>query len=590
MCVAVPVVVVMVFASLAPPFVRADAPPETALPTARPGSPNETLEGAWEGFVAETPARLSQIGVRLKHVGEGWEGTIDLPGAPGLPLSAIRVADARLHFELRVEDTVVVFDAEHTAETITGSVIEGERAFTFDLQKLPSYPTPADRIEAWRQDLDVVRRRFLKYDRSFGSAARRAFAQAIDRLEASLSDLNDQEVIVALSEAVALSGNAHTRLYLLRNRVELRRLPVRVYWFSDGLFVVRATPAQRDALGCRVTAVAGRDPREVRERVARLFAGNESWVDYKSPYFMTSPEILYGLRMIADMEQVPLAFDCGDRGAFERALAPLPLQRSHDPVEAWRDLSPRWRGDGGGSESVLPATGSLPLYLRDPSRYYWFEYLEESDTLYLQYNRSQNMSEGEGFEEFAARVETFVTKKPLRGFILDLRFNTGGNNGVAARFMERLVALEKEGTIGRLFVVTGRATFSAGISHAAYLKQYSDATFVGEPVGDELDTWSEGGNVVLPNSGLTVHFTNGFHSLSRVERPEFEPYLWTDLDLDDLDPDVVVRPSSRDYLSGRDPVLETIIREITDGSAETGRSASARLVELDALHRNGRKE
>ena len=64
---------------------------------------------------------------------------------------------------------------------------------------------------------------------------------------------------------------------------------------------------------------------------------------------------------------------------------------------------------------------------------------------------------------------------------------------------------------------------------------------------------------MLPNSGLTVHFTNGFHSLSNVEHPENEQYEWSDLDLEDLAPDIVVRASSEDYLAGRDPALEAIL-------------------------------
>jgi len=530
--------------------------------------PSGSLEGAWEGFIAETPARLTRFVVELKRAEGAWEGTIDLPGSEGLPLSAIRVDAADLHFELQVGETLVVFDAVVAAETISGHVVEGDRAFTFDLQKLPVYPEPANRVEAWRQDLDVVRSRFLEFDRSFDPAARAAFRNAIDELGASLPDINDQEIIVALSKAMALSGNAHTRLYLLRNRTELRRLPVRVHWFSDGLFVVRATATLRDTLGCRATRIAGQDPRKVRERVARLFAGNASWVDYKSPYFMTSPEILYGLGLIEDMERVPFHFDCPGREPFERELAPLPLQRQKKATEAWRDLSPLRRDDGGDWESALPAAASTPLYLQDPDRHYWFEYLEENKALYFQYNRSQNMPEGASFSDFAAEVEAFVGQQPIKMFILDLRFNTGGNNGIAAGFMEKLVALEKEEKIGRLYVITGRATFSAGISHAAYLKQHSNATFVGEPIGDELDTWSEGGNIVLPNSGLTVHFTNGFHSLSSVEHPEYEQYKWSDLDLTDLAPDLLVRASSEDYFSGRDPALETITKV---ESVESGR-------------------
>jgi len=468
------------------------------------------------------------------------------PGANGLELSTIRPEGLQVHFELRAGETLLVFDGLRAGAAISGNVIEAGQSYAFDLRKLPVYPRPQNRIEAWKQDLHVVRSRFLEYDRSFSPEARDAFEVAVGRLEASLPDLSDPQIFVALSEAVALSGNAHTRLYVLRNRTELRRLPLRVYWFEDGLFVVRATSEHRDTLGCRVASLAGRDPQWVKDRVARLFAGNPAWIDYKSPYFLTSPEILHGLGIVADMDRVAVRFDCPDREPFERDLTPLPLRRKKTSTEAWVSTLPK-------------ADPAPPLYLRQPDRHYWFEYLGQARALYLQYNRSQDSPEGESVSEFAERVEAFIGEHPIGILILDLRFNTGGNNEIAAPFMQRLVALEKNEAIGRLYVITGRATFSAGISHAAYLKQHSGATFVGEPVGDDLDTWSEGGNIELPNSGLTVHFTNGFHSLSNIERPEFEPYLWSDLDLEDLEPDLLVRTSSDDYLSGRDPALEAIL-------------------------------
>ena len=253
---------------------------------------------------------------------------------------------------------------------------------------------------------------------------------------------------------------------------------------------------------------------------------------------------------------VPISFECRNGELFQRDLAPLPLERTKKPTEAWRALSPRWQGDGDEWGGAPLAGETMPLYLSHPQRHYWFEYLQAQQTLYLQYNRSQNMLEGASFSNFAGEIEAFIGKQKVERLILDLRFNTGGNNGLAAGFMKKLVALEKEKKIDKLYVITGRATFSAGISHAAYLKQYSNATFVGEPIGDELDSWSEGGNIVLPNSGLTVHFTNGFHSLSSVEHPEYEQYEWSDLDLEDLTPDILVQASSEDYFSGRDPALE----------------------------------
>ncbi|MCZ6561250.1 MAG: hypothetical protein O6931_10245, partial [Gammaproteobacteria bacterium] len=174
-----------------------------SAPSAAVSAP-ASLEGSWEGFIAETPARLTKIGVTLTQVKGGWQGSIDLPGTEPLALSEIRVDAADLHFELKVGEARVVFDARYGPKTMSGRLVEGEGSYPFDLQKLPVYPQPVNRIEAWKQDLDVVRSSFLKYDRSFDPAARAAFAQAIDELEASRPGKSDPEIIVILSEAVAL--------------------------------------------------------------------------------------------------------------------------------------------------------------------------------------------------------------------------------------------------------------------------------------------------------------------------------------------------------------------------------------------------
>jgi len=111
-----------------------------------------------------------------------------------------------------------------------------------------------------------------------------------------------------------------------------------------------------------------------------------------------------------------------------------------------------------------------------------------------------------------------------------------------------------------VYVITGRATFSAGLFHALQLRQEVNAILVGEPVGDELDFWSEGGNVLTPNSRLSLHYADRFHSMSSVARPEFRQYLVTDTDLSITKamPDILVRMSARDYFAGRDPALQAV--------------------------------
>src|SRR5262245_4805541 len=105
--------------------------------------------------------------------------------------------------------------------------------------------TPAQ----WREDLQFALDTFLARDRTFSPEAREQFRATVGKLQQTVESKTDEQIIVELAKAVALARNAHTRLYLLRNRTELRRYPIRVWWFADGLYVVRTTPEFAGLLG-----------------------------------------------------------------------------------------------------------------------------------------------------------------------------------------------------------------------------------------------------------------------------------------------------------------------------------------------------
>jgi hypothetical protein len=241
---------------------------------------------------------------------------------------------------------------------------------------------------------------------------------------------------------------------------------------------------------------------------------------------------------------------------MNRVIAPLPLHKSSTAVESWWDLSPFATRNESTPLSAL-ALEWAPLYLSKPDVYYWYEYLSRQHILYFQYNRSQEMKNGQSLKDFGEELLRAVKWSEVEVLVVDLRFNTGGNANLAMPLMKRL---QKKMTGKKVFVITGRTTFSAGISHVAQWKQWG-ARIVGEHVGDELDWWAEGGNVQLPNSKLTVHYSNGFHSYSTRDYPERKPYV-LDLDLDTLAPDFPVETTWADYLQGKDPAMELIEREI----------------------------
>jgi len=504
--------------------------------------------GAWEGVIEATTRPI----VVASDFGTGTV-KLDATGSSSWIIENLSNKAGQVRFQITVGDQAFHFEGALRESEIRGTVRIGEEVLPFWLERLPVLPTPRDRVEAWQQDLDVMLTRFLQYDRSFSAEARAAFRDRIKSLQQSLRTKTDQQIIVELARAVALSGNAHTRLYLVRNRTEVRRLPIRVWWFKDRLHIVRATNEQTNLLGCRVLKIGPMDVAAATARVRGIKAGNESWQRYMSAYFLTSPDVLFGSGVIRSPDQVALTIKCGNELRVVR-LAPLPLHRETAPIEAWWDLAPESRNANASFVPVL-RPDNVPLYLRNTRKNYWHEYIPEYRAVYLQYNRSQEDRDGVTMKEFTDSLVREVEQQKPAALIFDLRFNTGGDLTVGTPLMKTVA--EKLGDIP-VFVITSRATFSAGITHVVQLKQWARATIVGEPVGDGLDTWSEGGNLTLPNSKLTVHYANAFHAYSKREYPDRQILL--DLDVDSVAPDVVVEPSWAQYMQGKDPVLVCCLR------------------------------
>ena len=113
----------------------------------------------------------------------------------------------------------------------------------------------AQQTVRWSQDIDFVEASILAKDASLTLVSRDQFKMALDDLRKHLPQ-TEPEIIVALTRAVAGIGNGHTRLYTLRNRQDLRRYPLRVWWFADGLHTVKASAEYSDVVACKIGSVS----------------------------------------------------------------------------------------------------------------------------------------------------------------------------------------------------------------------------------------------------------------------------------------------------------------------------------------------
>ena len=129
--------------------------------------------------------------------------------------------------------------------------------------------------------------------------------------------------------------------------------------------------------------------------------------------------------------------------------------------------------------------------------------------------------------------------------VVDLRHNLGGDNTRYGAFVDAL-RTSRLNRPDRLYLLVGRATFSAAANFATTMDRQTRATFAGEPTGGGVNQYGETREVRAgappdPPAGP------GAHRVRRGRRPGDRRLAIT--------PELPVRLRAADYFAGRDPVL-----------------------------------
>src|SRR6266498_4726041 len=140
--------------------------------------------------------------------------------------------------------------------------------------------------KAWREDLDLLAEALPKrHVNLFHTMTRAQFEQAVWALRERIPTLARHQVIVELARIVALIGDGHSRLDLADGpNIGSRRYPLRLYLYSDGLFVQAAGTDHAQAVGARVVAIGDIEVAQAYARARQLISrDNEVWVKHVAP-------------------------------------------------------------------------------------------------------------------------------------------------------------------------------------------------------------------------------------------------------------------------------------------------------------------
>src|SRR5215213_4809047 len=115
--------------------------------------------------------------------------------------------------------------------------------------------TPAQ-VAAWREDLAYMAREMARRHRNlYHTVSRERFDSAVAGLYRRIPQLERHQVIVELARIAALVGDGHTNIAPTRDSaIGFRTLPVKLYFFKDGLFVRAADRQYADLAGAKVSS------------------------------------------------------------------------------------------------------------------------------------------------------------------------------------------------------------------------------------------------------------------------------------------------------------------------------------------------
>ena len=430
--------------------------------------------------------------------------------------------------------------------------------FYFDPPK-PDYPKPATALEAQRQDLDYFRKA-MELDRSFAPAAREEAEHRVTALEKLPAALPEQKLHVALMKIMALADNGHSKMRASRGDARIPLEPVRVTRFAEGFFVMRAKASYRDMLGGRVESIDGVPFDEVLKQLKTLRGGKDSFRAENAAVFIEDHELLYGLGIARDPKQSEWTVRMPDGRLIKHTLV-VGVEKG----DALFTYGPRWRSPepkkerGPGWFAYNPAHGMLPQSLRNIDNH--FSRAPVPDTC-AEYVRVQNIvdTDGQEIQPFLKDTEAGLRAHKPCAIIFDLRGNGGGDYTNMWRFTHNLPEL----TTGRIFVLTDAMTFSAAITTTAFTKEAGGdrVTIIGEPVGDRLAFYAEGGNAVLPNSKFSLSYETGKHDYAHPCR-DWHNCFWLNwlypVRVKTLQPDILAPMTFRDWNAGRDIAYETAV-------------------------------
>jgi len=399
----------------------------------------------------------------------------------------------------------------------------------------PGLHAQTEEVIDWDYEINLLARELAeKHPDLFFMTDSTWYSQAMNQVAKETPGKSLFQVSIRLQQVLAVMGDAQTQINYHFLVEKSKILPIKFYWFEDGIYLLETDIAYKALLGKKLSAVNNVPIDVVIDSLATLLVvDNQSVIKNQIPRMLSWIQVLEYFGFVSGKE-LSLSVESSTGEALSSSI--------HLPVELGEMLA------------VQPT--SLPLGWQDQKVFFRNQYFENEHLYFIQYNRcwSREAEEDYGsgasalfmpsFKEFEKEVYPVLKKKKIDKLVFDIRFNKGGHASQGTDFIRKICkVLPKDH--GGIFVLVGRVTGGSAIINTIDFMKSAKVVLVGEETSGKPNHFGEVNRFVLPESRLIVSYPTRYFALLDEDMPALIPDLVTPLGFDQ-------------YMKGIDPSMEAV--------------------------------
>lgn len=396
------------------------------------------------------------------------------------------------------------------------------------------------RQDLWEKDINYLKTELAhRHKNLYFKTSQATFNRKLDSVYSLVDEKSDMNISIALQEVIALIGDDHTNTFSSKLKKE-GLLPLYLYWFSDGIYVLGTFPEYNKLLGKKIVKINRHSIEQVTEKLSCLTSKtNDALIKKNIPSLIPVMSILKYYK-ITEGDNVIISYE--DNAGNIKQMT----------IKAEKSI-PDFK-----SKLVYNQFEKIPLCDKNTKLLFWYKYIDDSKILYVQYNKcfgkeaykrlgyKKNTKNAPSFTKFSNEIISILESKEIDKFIFDMRYNPGGVSPQGTKLIRRIATIEEVNKEGKIFVIIGRRTYSSAILNSLDFQNLTKAIFVGEPTSGKPNHYGEVRKFITPNFGLKVNYSTKYFTHSKTDSDSFYP-------------DYEIITSFEDLKNGNDPVMEWIL-------------------------------